>query len=260
MALGIWRAGSARCLHPGGSQRFLPAPGRRALQRTARAARQPRTYSDRNGLILASSVPSPSIWAIPEDVEHDKAQLRKLAKLLGMSEADLSKKFDDEDKTFVWVKRQVDEATAKQVAGNIKGIYQRKEYRREYPEGESAVHVVGFTNVETSARKALSWPSTKTCRAVSGSRRVIKDRLGRGGGHRRHHFRSMATTSNSASTAKYSFRLPGNCATQVDNKARRQRGGAGCAVTGEVLAWPTTPAIRPTSVPTWWASSCATVP
>ncbi|MFO1264641.1 MAG: penicillin-binding protein 2 [Rhodoferax sp.] len=135
---------------------------------------------DRNGLILASSVPSPSIWAIPEDVEIDKAQLRKLAKLLGMSEADLSKKFDDEDKTFVWVKRQVDEATAKQVADlNIKGIYQRKEYRREYPEGESAVHVVGFTNVENIGQEGVELTFNKDLSGRSGSRRVIKDRLGR---------------------------------------------------------------------------------
>ncbi len=135
---------------------------------------------DRNGLILASSVPSPSIWAIPEDVEIDKAQLRQLAKLLGMSEADLSKKFDDEDKTFVWVKRQVDEATAKQVADlNIKGIYQRKEYRREYPEGESAVHVVGFTNVENIGQEGVELTFNKDLSGRSGSRRVIKDRLGR---------------------------------------------------------------------------------
>ena len=37
---------------------------------------------DRNGLILASSVPSPSIWAIPEDVEIDRPKLQQLAKLL----------------------------------------------------------------------------------------------------------------------------------------------------------------------------------
>jgi cell division protein FtsI (penicillin-binding protein 3) len=33
---------------------------------------------DRNGLILASSVLSPSVWAIPEDVEIDEAKLAKL--------------------------------------------------------------------------------------------------------------------------------------------------------------------------------------
>jgi cell division protein FtsI (penicillin-binding protein 3) len=135
---------------------------------------------DRNGLILASSVPAPSIWAIPEDVDLDKAQLQRLAKLLELPVADLSKKLADEDKTFVWLKRQVDEDTAKQIAAlNIKGIYQRKEYKREYPEGESAVHVVGFTNVEDNGQEGVELTFNKALAGHSGSRRVIKDRLGR---------------------------------------------------------------------------------
>ncbi|HNE73012.1 MAG TPA: penicillin-binding protein 2, partial [Giesbergeria sp.] len=48
---------------------------------------------DRNGLILASSVPAASIWAIPEDVEHDdpqvRAKLKDLARLMGMPPKDL---------------------------------------------------------------------------------------------------------------------------------------------------------------------------
>ena len=135
---------------------------------------------DRNGLILASSVPAPSIWAIPEDVDIDKAQMAELAKLLEMPVADLSKKLKNEDKTFVWVKRQVDADKAKQIAAlNIKGIYQRKEYKREYPEGESAVHVVGFTNVEDNGQEGVELTFNKELAGKSGSRRVIKDRLGR---------------------------------------------------------------------------------
>ncbi len=134
---------------------------------------------DRNGLILASSVPSPSIWAIPEDVEIDKPRLQQLAKLLEMPVAELSKKFADEDKTFVWVKRQVDESVAKQIAAlNIKGLYQRKEYKRQYPEGESAVHVVGFTNVEDKGQEGVELTFNKELGGRNGSRRVIKDRLG----------------------------------------------------------------------------------
>jgi cell division protein FtsI (penicillin-binding protein 3) len=135
---------------------------------------------DRNGLILASSVPSPSIWAIPEDVDADKQQLQRLAKLLEMPVADLTKKLNDEDKTFVWVKRQVDDGVARQVAAlNIKGIYQRKEYKREYPEGESAVHVVGFTNVEDKGQEGVELTFNKDLSGRAGSRRVIKDRMGR---------------------------------------------------------------------------------
>ena len=39
---------------------------------------------DRNGLILASSVPAPSIWAIPEDVSLEDGERKQLAKLEGM--------------------------------------------------------------------------------------------------------------------------------------------------------------------------------
>ena len=135
---------------------------------------------DRNGLILASSVPSPSIWAIPEDVDADKQQMQRLAKLLEMPVADLAKKLNDEDKTFVWVKRQVDDAVARQIdALKIKGIYQRKEYKREYPEGESAVHVVGFTNVEDKGQEGVELTFNKDLSGRAGSRRVIKDRMGR---------------------------------------------------------------------------------
>lgn len=135
---------------------------------------------DRNGLILASSVPAPSIWAIPEDVERDKAKLRQLARLLEMPLADLLKKLEDEDKTFVWLKRQVDEPVARQVAAlNLKGIYQRKEYKRQYPEGESAAHVVGFTNVEDNGQEGIELAFNKDLAGRAGSRRVIKDRLGR---------------------------------------------------------------------------------
>ncbi len=135
---------------------------------------------DRNGLILASSVPVPSIWAIPEDVEIDKPQLQKLAKLLDMPVAELSKKLDDDDKSFVWIKRQVDADVAKQIADlNIKGIYQRKEYKRQYPEGEAAAHVVGFTNVEDNGQEGVELMFNKDLVGRPGLRHVIKDRLGR---------------------------------------------------------------------------------
>lgn len=135
---------------------------------------------DRNGLLLASSVVAPSIWAIPEDVDRDPARLRELARLLGMSLAELSKKLSDEDKTFVWLKRQVDESVARQIAElKLAGIYQRKEYKRKYPEGEAAAHVVGFANVENQGQEGAELSFEKRLAGRAGSRRVIKDRLGR---------------------------------------------------------------------------------
>ena len=135
---------------------------------------------DRNGLILASSVPAPSIWAIPEDIIATKPQLVELAKLLNIPLAELNKKLADEDKSFVWIKRQVDDEVAKKITAlGIKGIYQRKEYKRQYPEGETIAHVVGFTNVEDRGQEGMELAFNKELAGRAGSRRVIKDRLGR---------------------------------------------------------------------------------
>jgi len=135
---------------------------------------------DRNGLLLASSIPAPSIWAIPEDVERDKPRLQQLARLLEMPLAELNKRLENEDKTFVWLKRQVDESVAQQITAlGLKGIYQRKEYKRQYPEGEAAAHVVGFTNVEDLGQDGVELAFNKDLAGRNGSRRVIKDRLGR---------------------------------------------------------------------------------
>jgi cell division protein FtsI (penicillin-binding protein 3) len=135
---------------------------------------------DRNGLILASSVPAPSIWAIPEDFEGSPAQVKKLAKLLELPLADLNKRLQDEDKSFVWLKRQVDDSVAKEVMElGVKGVYQRKEYKRQYPEGEAAAHVVGFTNVEDRGQEGIELAFNKDLAGQNGSRRVIKDRMGR---------------------------------------------------------------------------------
>jgi cell division protein FtsI (penicillin-binding protein 3) len=135
---------------------------------------------DRNGLLLASSVPAPSIWANPEDLERDPVKLKQLAKLLGMSQAELDKKLENEDKTFVWLRRQLDEPVVKEILSlDIKGVYSIKEYKRLYPEGEAAAHIVGFTNVEDQGQEGVELVFQKALSGKAGSRRVIKDRLGR---------------------------------------------------------------------------------
>ncbi len=61
----------------------------------------------------------------------------------------------------------------------IKGIHQLREYKRKYPEGEAAAHVVGFTNVEDHGQEGIELAFQKELAGRDGSRRVIKDRLGR---------------------------------------------------------------------------------
>ncbi len=134
---------------------------------------------DRNGLILAASVPAPSIWAIPKDLEGDARSRARLAILLDMTSAALETRLA-ENPNFVWLRRQVDENVATAVRGlAIKGIHEVREYKRRYPEGESAAHVVGFTNVEDRGQEGVELAFQKELAGRNGTRRVIKDRLGR---------------------------------------------------------------------------------
>lgn len=174
----IGLAGRAAYIQVVGNE-FFQRQGEVRFARTLELPANRGRILDRNGLILASSVPASSLWAIPDDVEASPAQLAALATLLEMPLAELKKKLGD-DKNFVWVKRQLEEPVAQKIhALGIKGIYQRKEYKRKYPEGETIAHVVGFTNVEDKGQEGIELTFNKALAGKAGSRRVIKDRLGR---------------------------------------------------------------------------------
>ena len=134
---------------------------------------------DRNGELLASSVPAPSLWAIPKDMDPSNEELRRLARLLGMPVPDLKKRLAS-NPNFVWLRRKVEDGVAQQVAAlKIKGVYELREARRQYPEGESAAHVVGFTNIEDEGQEGIELAYQKQLAGHDGARHVIKDRLGR---------------------------------------------------------------------------------
>jgi cell division protein FtsI (penicillin-binding protein 3) len=136
--------------------------------------------TDRHGALLATSVAVPSVWAIPKDVQATIAQKRQLAKLLGLAPVELEKKLGDPKARFAWLKRQIDEPLWQQVqALGIKGIYQSSEYRRKYPEGEAAAHLIGFTDVEDRGQEGIELAFQKELQGRDGSRMVVKDRLGR---------------------------------------------------------------------------------
>jgi cell division protein FtsI (penicillin-binding protein 3) len=135
---------------------------------------------DRNGLLLASSVPVPSVWAIPKDFEATPSQKRQLLKLLGMDAHDFDSRLASGSANFAWVRRQIDpEQWAQIKALGVKGLYETREYRRRYPEGESAAHVVGFTDIEDKGQEGIELAFQSALQGRDGSRGVVKDRLGR---------------------------------------------------------------------------------
>jgi cell division protein FtsI (penicillin-binding protein 3) len=158
---------------------FFQKQGEIRYARTLKLTASRGRITDRNGRLLASSIPAPSIWAIPKDIEADRSQHRQLAKLLGMTSAELASRLA-ENPNFVWLRRQVDEQVGIDVAAlNMPGVHQVREYKRKYPEGEAAAHVVGFTNVEDRGQEGIELAFQKELAGRDGTRRVIKDRLGR---------------------------------------------------------------------------------
>ncbi|TXI91068.1 MAG: penicillin-binding protein 2 [Burkholderiaceae bacterium] len=159
---------------------FLQKQGATRYARTIELPATRGKITDRNGQVLASSIPVKAIAAFPEDVgDAPREKIAELARLLDMSEVDLRKKLDS-DKQFVYLKRQVEQDIADKITAlNIPGIETRKEYKRFYPEGEVMAHVVGFTNVEDKGQEGIELAAEKNLAGKTGSRRVIKDRLGR---------------------------------------------------------------------------------
>ena len=135
---------------------------------------------DRNGEALAVSTPVKSIWAIPSDADLTRRDVRRLAAHLGMSTNELDRRLSDASRDFVYLKRLVGPETAEAVeALGLKGIHQHREFRRYYPAGEVTAHVIGFTGVEDSGQEGVELAYQDTLGGVPGSRRVIKDRMGR---------------------------------------------------------------------------------
>lgn len=164
----------------GMSTEFLQKQGAARYARTLELSATRGKIIDRHGQVLASSVPVKAIWASSESVlEAPQEKILQLAALLDMSEQELRKKLVL-DRQFVYLKRQAEQPLVDKVlALNIQGVKTEKEYKRFYPEGEVMAHVVGFTNVEDKGQEGIELASEKSLAGKTGSRRVIKDRLGR---------------------------------------------------------------------------------
>lgn len=105
---------------------------------------------DRNGVILARSLKTASLFADPKNIHDPAAVAKDLVKIFpDLSYGDLLQKMQS-DKRFVWVKRNMtpDDQYKILYLGHP-GLGFKEEERRIYPQGSLAAHVVGYTGIDS---------------------------------------------------------------------------------------------------------------
>ena len=169
-------------LQGGWSTSFLQRQGEARYARTLPETPTRGTIFDRNGVVLASSVPARAIWANPEDFEADAKQRSQLARLLDLSPEELRRRIANEDRSFVYLRRQLDPEIAQRIeALHISGVHSAKESRRQYPEGAVTSHLLGFTGFTKVGEHGLEGVEREFEAMLGGQpglRHLIEDRLG----------------------------------------------------------------------------------
>ena len=136
---------------------------------------------DRNGQPLAVSAPVDSFWAHPDSLDTLRPYLPRIARAFGVS----AKKLEDrlakaQGREFVWLKRGLAPSRSQPVIDlGAPGLRLRREYRRYYPAGEYAGHLVGFADIDENGQEGLELSFDSWLKGRDGRKQVIRDRLGR---------------------------------------------------------------------------------
>ena len=224
---------------------FHVAQGEKRHRQTLALDAQRGHIVDRHGALLAVSLATYEIWGEPDRIEP--AAVEPLAKHLALSSAQLQARLASA-RTRVLLKRHVDAQTAGRIADlGLRGIAQIPSSKRFYPEGESAAHVVGLTDIDDVGQEGVELAANAVLAGEPGERDVIRDRLGRVVSDLRplvpaHHGRTIRLTIDR--------RIQQLAFAQLKAALERHQAQAGSVVvldanTGEILALANAPSFDP---------------
>ena len=160
---------------------FLIAEGDNRHLRTIQISAHRGPITDRHGEPLAVSTPVDSIWAAPQELKPALERLGELADVLGLEPDWLARRITSNlDREFVYLKRHLrpDDA-ARALSLGLPGVSTLREYRRYYPAGEVAGHVLGFTDIDDRGQEGLELAYDYWLTGDTGSKRVLRDSQGR---------------------------------------------------------------------------------
>ncbi len=164
-----------------GEAEFLRAQGDARNLRVEPLAATRGLILDRNGQPLAVSTPVVSIWANPPQLLAARDRWKALAKKAGLDYEDFKDRvLRAQGREFLYLRRHLAPEAAAVILGlKIPGVYGMTEYRRYYPAGEVAAHVVGFTNIDDVGQEGMELAYESRLGAHQGKRKVVKDLNGR---------------------------------------------------------------------------------
>lgn len=160
---------------------FLAAEGDDRILRTAPISAHRGSITDRFGEPLAVSTPVDSISVNPQAFRPAMDRLGELARVLGLDEAWVARRItSNPEREFVYLKRHLrPDQAARVLALGIPGVASLREYRRYYPAGEVAGHMVGFTNIDDVGQEGLELAYDYWLKGEPGAKRIMQDQLGR---------------------------------------------------------------------------------
>ena len=139
---------------------FFERQAARQSERTINLDPRRGAIVDRNGHPLAVSVDAESIYAVPQDIEDAAGTAAALGRALSLDAAarkDLQAQLE-KTRAFVWVRRKVDPAVAREVrALQLDGIGFLTENRRYYPQRELAAHVIGYVGLDNTGMSGVEY-------------------------------------------------------------------------------------------------------
>ncbi|MEG0245750.1 MAG: penicillin-binding protein 2, partial [Pseudomonas sp.] len=219
------------------SLRHIPIPAHRGL------------ITDRNGEPLAVSTPVTTLWANPKEMQAYKDRWPALAVALKQSPQQLTQRLEQQaSKEFIYLVRGLTPEQGQVVLDlKIPGVYGIEEFRRFYPAGDVAAHMVGFTDLDDHGREGVELAYDEWLAGVPGKRQVIKDRRGR-------LIKDIQVTKNAKAgktlALSIDLRLQYLATRELRNAIAEQEAKAGSLVimdvkTGEVLAMVNQPTYNP---------------
>lgn len=160
---------------------FLTAQGDDRHIRTVKIAAHRGPIVDRRGEVLAISTPVDSVWVNPQEFRPALDRIDELSRALRVDADVLTRRITSNvEREFVFLSRHLVPADAAGVlALELPGIYTQREYRRYYPAGEVTGQVIGFTDIDDVGQEGLELAFDYWMRGETGSKRVLRDRLGR---------------------------------------------------------------------------------